>query len=191
MSEGSDRDPRPPRDEPPTPAQLLSSSVASNLIAVLAALVWLAWRGRLDHLGEIAIGGNGPFVDLGVGVAAGVGLAFLSARAARRSSAVQEFEASARRLLTGLGDTGRSVMLLACVLGEEFLVRGAALDALGPIGAVALFVGVIIASGMASVWLPALLGTTMLVALVESGFGLLATAVANAVLNHCNMRRLL
>ncbi len=82
-------------------------------------------------------------------------------------------------------------MLLASVLGEEFLVRGAALDALGPIGAVALFLGVIIASGMGRVWLPALVATTMLVALIQWGFGLLATAVANAVLNHCNMRRLL
>ncbi|MBL8737077.1 MAG: hypothetical protein JNL12_11660 [Planctomycetes bacterium] len=191
MSEGPDRDSRPVRDEPPTPAQLLWTSVASNLLAVLAALVWLDWRGRLDHLVEIAVGGHGPLVDLGVGVAVGLWLAFLFALAARRSTALQDFDASARRLLAGLGDTGRSVMLLAGVLGEEFLVRGAALDALGPIGAVALFLGVIIASGMTRVWLPALLGTTMLVALIESGFGLLATSVANAVLNHCNMRRLL
>lgn len=191
MSEGPDRDSRPVRDEPPTPAQLLWTSVASNLLAVLAALVWLDWRDRLDHLGEIAVGGHGPFVDLGVGVAVGLGLASFVALAASRSKALQDFDASARRLLAGLGDTGRSGMLLAGVLGEEFLVRGAALDALGPIGAVALFLGVIIASGMARVWLPALLGTTMLVALIESGFGLLATSVANAVLNHCNMRRLL
>lgn len=191
MSQGPDREARPARDEPPTPAQLLWTSVVSNLLAVLAALVWLGWRGRLEHLGEIAVGGRGPFVDLGVGVAVGVGLAFLLAIAARRSTSLQDFDASARRMLAGLGDTGRSTMLLASVLGEEFLVRGAALDAVGPIGAVALFLGVIIASGMARVWLPALLGTTMLVALIESGFGLLATAAANAVLNHCNMRRLL
>lgn len=191
MSEAPERQPRAPRDEPPAPAQLLLTGVVSNLLAVMAALLWLDWRGRLDHLGEIAIGGHGPFVDLGVGIAVGAGLAFLQALAAKRSAALQDLDAAARQLLTGLGDTGRSVMLLASVLGEEFLVRGAALDAVGPIGAVALFLGVIIASGMARVWLPALVGTTMLVALIQSGFGLLATAVANAVLNHCNMRRLL
>ena len=191
MSEGPERHPRAPRNEPPAPAQLLVTGVVSNLLAVTAALVWLGWRGRLAHLGEIAIGGPGALVDLGVGVVVGAGLAFLQALAAKRSAALQDLDAAARQLLTGLGDTGRSVMLLASVLGEEFLVRGAALDAVGPIGAVALFLGVIIASGMARVWLPALVGTTMLVALIESGFGLLATAVANAVLNHCNMRRLL
>lgn len=191
MSEGPERRPMAPQDEPPAPAQLLTTGVAANLLAVTAALAWLGWRGRLEHLGEIAVGGHGPLVDLGVGVAVGMGLAFLQALAAKRSAALQDLDAAARRLLDGLGDTGRSVMLLASVLGEEFLVRGAALDAIGPFGAVALFLGVIIASGMARVWLPALIGTTILVAMIQSGFGLLATAVANAVLNHCNMRRLL
>lgn len=184
MSEPPDRGAADPR---------LSLAAAGCLYAAMLAggLFWLWSRGRLGQLPEQAIGRRGLPEALAVGLAVGVAAAVTAALLARKWRFVREFDAEARRLFAPLAPAPLLAVVLVGAVAEELFFRLAAQDALGLFGSVAGYV-LLHSSTAGWAWMPiTALHGLVLGLLMQSGFGLLGTTVANAVMNHLCMLRIL
>lgn len=138
----------------------------------------------------MAIGSHGPWFGLLAGGAVAAAFSALLAVVAARTSALAPLDDELRRFFAGIDARAVDVLLLASALGEEFLLRCAIQDAFGWPAGVAVAVTLVIASGHRRLWLLAVLYASMLGLLVELGFGLLGSSVANVIVNHLNLRRL-
>ena len=189
MSGGPDEPPE-LEGEPPSPRQRIVSSLLVQTLVMLGALAWLHVRDRTDALREMAIGSHGPWFGLLAGGAVAAAFSALLAVVAARTSALAPLDDELRRFFAGIDARAVDVLLLASALGEEFLLRCAIQDAFGWPAGVAVAVTLVIASGHRRLWLLAVLYASMLGLLVELGFGLLGSSVANVIVNHLNLRRL-
>lgn len=178
-----------PEGEPP-PRQKFASALLVQTLLLVGALVWLHARDRTEALHEMAIGSRGPWLGLLAGGAVAVVFSALLAVVAARSSTLAALDAELRRCFAGIDARAVDVLLLASALGEEFLLRCAVQDAFGWPGGVAVAVTVVIASGHLRLWWLAVLYASLLGLLVDVGFGLLGSTVANVLVNHLNLRRL-
>lgn len=178
-----------PEGDPP-PRQKIASSLLVQTLVMLGALAWLHARDRTGAFREMAIGAHGPWLGLLAGGAVAVLFAALLAVVAARTSVLAPLDAELRRFFAGIDAPAVDVLLLASALGEEFLLRCAVQDAFGWPGGVAAAVTVVIASGHRRLWWLAVLYASLLGLLVDLGFGLLASTVANVLVNHLNLRRL-
>jgi len=177
-------------EEPVSPQQVFVSSLALHALLVIAALVWLYARDRTEAVAELAIGAHGPWLGLLAGGAAGLAFHGLVGLVAVRTRALASLDAELRGIFAGIDPRAADAMLLVAALGEEFLLRCAAQDAFGWPAGVAATVALVIASRHRRLWLLAVVYGSMLGLLVEGGFGLLGSSVANVVVNHLNLRRL-
>ncbi len=177
-------------DEPPSASRVVASSLLGHTVLVVGALFWLHARDRSEALREMAIGAHGPWLGLLVGAAAGCALYGVVAALAARTTVLATLDRELRRFFAGIDGWAVDGVLLAGVLGEELLLRCAVQDAFGWPAGVAATVGLVIASGHRRLWLLAVLYASMLGLLVENGFGLLGSSVANVIVNHLNLRRL-
>ncbi len=178
-----------PEGEPP-PRQRIASSLLVQALCTLGAVAWLHARDRLEAFREMAIGAHGPWLGLLAGGAVAVLFSAVLAVVAARTSALAPLDAELRRFFAGIDARAVDVLLLASALGEEFLLRCAVQDAFGWPGGVAVAVTVVIASGQRRLWWLAVLYASLLGLLVDLGFGLLGSTVANVLVNHLNLRRL-
>lgn len=177
-------------EEPVSPQQVFVSSLVLHALLVIAALVWLYARDRTEAVAELAIGVHGPWLGLLAGGATGVAFHGLVGLVAVRTRALARLDADLRGVFAGIDARAADAMLLVAALGEEFLLRCAAQDAFGWPAGVAATVALVIASRHRRLWLLAVVYASMLGLLVECGFGLLGSSVANVVVNHLNLRRL-
>ncbi|MCR9244510.1 MAG: hypothetical protein NXI31_05720 [bacterium] len=176
---------------PPDPRLVTAAGGCLYFLLLLAGLVWLWWRDRLELLPELAIGERGLAAALVGGVVVALlGLAIFSILL-RRLQVAGELAAQARRMFLPMGDLSVVLLVLIGAVAEEVFFRLAVQDQFGLAGSVAAY-GVMSMCGLGVRWLPfALLHALALGGLVASGFGLLASAAANAVTNYLCLRRML
>lgn len=174
----------------PSPRQKLASALLVQTLLMLGAWAWLHARERTEALHEMAIGSHGPWLGLLAGGAVAAVFSALLAVVAARTSTLAALDAELRRCFAGIDAWAVDVLLLASALGEEFLLRCATQDAVGWPGGVAAAVTVVIASGHRRLWWLAVVYASLLGLLVDLGFGLLGSTVANVLVNHLNLRRL-
>jgi membrane protease YdiL (CAAX protease family) len=161
------------------------------VVLLLAALLWLHFRGRLGALPEQAIGSHGLAVAAGAGLACGLLATALLALAARVLAPLQRLERRIGSLLGGLNDVQVLGLSLLGALAEELFFRLAALDATDLKWSVALFVVVNTGPGFWA-WAPVALAMAVTFGvMVESGLGLLSVTIAHALLNYLTLRRIL
>jgi len=177
-------------EEPVAPHQVVVSSLVLHALLVIVALGWLYARDRTEAVAELAIGERGPWFGLLAGVVAGIAFHGLVGAIAARTKALAGLDADLRGVFAGIDVRAADATLLVAALGEEFLLRCAAQDAFGWPAGVAVTVALVIASRHRRLWLLAVVYASMLGLLVECGFGLLGSSVANVVVNHLNLRRL-
>ncbi len=177
--------------EPAAPQQVLLSAgiVYSGMIA--AALVWLAWRGRVSALAESALGEHGALPAAGLGLAVGLAGASALALASRRSAGIRSCEGRVAAFLGALPDGAAVLLATSSAVAEELFFRLAVQDAFGPVAAVAAYVLLNTGPGFWP-WLPvALAAGVSFAALVAGGFGLLSASIAHALINYLALRRIL
>jgi membrane protease YdiL (CAAX protease family) len=174
---------------PPAGALLLSGTVFYALLA-LAALGWLSQRDRGDAFADAAIGAHGALLGAAAGLVVGCLGAVALGRLARRVPRFRLMDRLTRAMFAGIGDLGAMVFVLMAAIGEELFFRLAVQDAFGLPGSVAAYV--LVNSSVGGLrWLPYLLvHAAVLGLLVQQGFGLLGSTVANAIMNHLNLWRL-
>lgn len=187
---GAPEEPTESAGEPPSPRERIASSLLVQTLVTLGALAWLHARDRTEACRELAIGPHGPWFGLLAGGAVAAAFSALLAVVAARTSALAPLDDELRRFFAGIDARAVDVLLLASALGEEFLLRCAVQDAFGWPGGVAVAVTLVIASGHRRLWWLAVLYASLLGLLVELGFGLLGSSVANVLVNHLNLRRL-
>lgn len=174
----------------PEPRQLLVAGCATYAVMAIGALAWLGWRGRLDQLAEQSFGRHGPWSAAAAGLAAGLLMAFGIAWLSPRWGVLRDLDAMVGRTFAGIGEAATLALVLWGALAEELLFRLAAQDALGLYGAVALHTFLYSSAAGWRLLFAVLPHALLLGVLVDSGFGLLASTAANAIMNHLNLRRL-
>lgn len=180
-----------PDDELPDPR--LSTTVGGCLYTVLllGGIAWLWSRDRLEILRTQAIGEHGAPIAALVGLGTGVAGAALVAALSRRLPFLRDLEAKARGMFATMAEAPLLALVLAGALAEEVFFRLAVQDAFGLAGSVACYV-LLNSTTAGWRWIPiAALHATALGLLMQSGFGLLGSTTANAVLNHLSLRRIL
>ena len=179
-----------PRARPEPSAALLPGVCVYGLL-LLSSFLWLWLRGRLEVVPAVAIGAHGPVASSGLGLAVGCLGASAFRLLSARTQRFREIEGSVRELFGGIGGTAALAFVLTGAIAEEFFFRLAVQDALGLAGAVAAYA--LLNSSMAGIaWIPvAAVHALVLGALVWSGFGLLASTTAHAVMNYLSLRRIL
>ena len=178
-------------DEPaPSPGQLLASGVVFYVLLAAAGLAWMSLRDRLDVLPDLAVGAHGPWLASSVGLGLGVLLALFCGQLAQHSREMRAADELMRRTFDGMGQSAVLTLVLLGAVAEELFLRLAVQDAFGLVGSVAAFALVSMALGRPRLLLLAVVHATMLGAVVQLGFGLLASTTANAIMNHLNLRRL-
>lgn len=181
----------PDRDgDDPAPGFVLAAGVVIYAVMGSMALFWLWLRDRLEVLPEQAVGRHGPFAASAVGLAVGLVSAALLAWAMRRFVGVRALMAMAHKLFTGSGEGIGLAFILVAAISEELFFRLAVQDALGLVGSVAGYV--LLNSSVAGLrWLPiTVLHALLLGLIVETGFGLLGSTTAHAVMNYLSLKRI-
>lgn len=183
-----------PHDTDPgdaSPRAIVTAGGCLYFALLTAGLAWLVWRERLAALPERAVGEFGVPVAAVAGLAVGLAGAAVFAVGVRRLPAVAPIVAEARRIFEPMGESAILVLVLLGAVAEEVFFRLAVQDRFGLTGSVAAY-GLMSMCAMGWRWLPfALLHALALGALVRLGFGLLASATANAVMNYLCLRRML
>jgi hypothetical protein len=162
------------------------------LYAVMAALAlgWLWLRDRMDVLPAQAIGRHGPWLAAGLGLLIGWCGAMAFAVLVRRVQQFRAYAALTRRVFTDVGEISSMTFVLLGAVAEELLFRLAVQDAIGLVGAVAVYV--LLHMGIGGPWVipVSLLHGLALGLLVHQGFGLLSSTTANAIMNYLSLRRI-
>lgn len=179
-----------PDDGPIEPRQVLGSGFVVYGVMMAGALLWLAVRDRDDAFAELAIGARGPWLGAAAGLGTGIALAFGLRWLRRVSPELRRLDAMVARAFTGVGEGTALLFVTSGALAEEMLFRLAVQDAFGLPGSVALHV-LLYSSAGGWRWLLFLLPQALALGLlVQTGFGLLASTSANAIMNHLNLKRL-
>lgn len=177
----------------PRPDPRLSALVGGFVYSLLlvGGVGWLWARDRLGLLSSQAIGEHGVLAAVGVGLGVGVGGALVAAWVGAHSQRLAALEAEVRHVFAGIGDAPLLALLLVGAIAEEVFFRLAVQDVFGLGGSVAAYV--LVNSTTANwAWIPiTALHATVFGLLMHSGFGLLGTTTANAVLNYLCLRRIL
>ncbi|MEC7724729.1 MAG: hypothetical protein VYD05_04395, partial [Planctomycetota bacterium] len=87
----------------PEPLAVFGAGVVVYGAMVIAALGWLWLRGRVDALGDAAIGDHGPVAGSAAGLAVGLAGAALLDRAVRRDRHFAELTSAAQRMFATAG----------------------------------------------------------------------------------------
>jgi membrane protease YdiL (CAAX protease family) len=180
-----------PSSEPDDPR--LSAMVGGCLYSVLlfSGLGWLWARDRLEILPELAIGRHGVVLAAAAGLAVGLVGSLVTSILSRRLLFVREVEGKAHGMLAPMAEGPLLALVVGGALAEEIFFRLAVQDAFGLPGSVACYT-LLNSTTAGWRWLPiAALHATVLGLLMQSGFGLLGTTAANAVMNHLTLRRIL
>ena len=169
---------------------VLGAGVVVYGAMVIAALGWLWLRGRVDALGDAAIGDQGPVAGSAAGLVVGLAGASLLDRAVRRDRRFAELTSAAQRMFATAGaGTGVAFAVLSA-FAEELFFRLAVQDVFGLPGSVASYVLLNSTVGGGR-WLTfTLLHALTMGLLVQCGFGLLGSTSAHAVLNYLCLRKL-
>jgi hypothetical protein len=177
-------------DEPPAPGAVLWAAGAVYTLLLLGALLWLWLRDRLPALPASALGEHGLWPAAAAGLGTGLlGAAGLAA-AARRFAGLGRCERRIAAFLGAQRDGALLVLAMGSAVAEELFFRLAVQDALGPVAAVAIYVGMNTGPGFWP-WLPvALVAAVAFTALVQCGLGLLSATVAHALINYLTLRRI-
>ncbi len=181
----------PERDAPPDPH--LSILVGGGLYTLLlvAGVVWLWSRDRLELLRTQSLGTHGLPAAVGVGLATGVLGAVLAALVAKRLPVLVRLESKVREMFAPMGDVALLTLVLVGAIAEEVFFRLAVQDAFGLVGSVAVYV-LVNSTTAGRGWIPiTALHATLFGLLMQFGFGLLGTTLANAILNYLCLRRIL
>ena len=168
-------------------------AVGSVLYALLlcVGLVWLWLRDRLDVLPEMAVGIHGPWLASGLGLVVGYVGALILRGASPHVRVVAELERQSRELFGQSNDTATMAFLLIGVVAEAIFFRLAVQDAVGLVGAVAVY-SLLHGSIGGFAWIPFTAVLSLVLGLfVQQGFGLLGSATAHAIMNYCSLRRIL
>ena len=168
-----------------------SAAGCAMVVMVVGGWLWLWARGKLDLIPERAVGSFGPWTSLGVGTAVGFALAGAFLLLGRYLTPMQRLETRLRKLFGPL-DEGKVLALgLLSAVGEEFLFRLAALDAIGLVWAALLYAGFNIGPGLRIWTLLSFIMGLLFGSMVWAGFGLLSATVAHAIANYLTLRRIL
>lgn len=183
------REPDPESDPDPRIVSIVGGCL--YLVLLIAGLGWLWARDRLGLLSDRAIGDFGAPAAVGVGLGIGLLGALVFVLVVHRTKAGAELTEQARRMFVPMGDAALALLVWLGAVAEEIFFRLAVQDQFGLPGSVAAY-GVLSMCGLGVRWLPfALLHALVLGGLVQLGFGLLASAAANAVMNYLALRRIL
>jgi membrane protease YdiL (CAAX protease family) len=173
------------------PGQLYKLAWGFYLLLAVAAVVWLGAREGTIALSLFVDPGT-VLVDLGVGVAVGLGLVGLWALARRTLDSARQLEDELRKFLGGV-ETGE-VIALALLSGfaEEIFFRGAVQAAFGWVAATVLFTLLHVGPGKSfRLWTAfAAVAGLSFAGLVVWRQTLLAAIVAHVVVNAINLHRL-
>jgi hypothetical protein len=177
-------------DDIQQPRAVLGAGALLYTVMAALALVWLWLRDRIDILPAQAIGRHGPWLAAGLGLLVGWCGAMAFAVLARRVQQFRAYAALTRRVFTDVGEISSITFVLLGAVAEELLFRLAVQDAIGLIGAVAVYV--MLHMGIGGPWVipVSLLHGLALGLLVQEGFGLLSSTTANAIMNYLSLRRI-
>lgn len=180
-------------DEPkePEPRGALVGGTVVYLAMLAAALGWLWLRGRGDQLEVLAVGEAGPWLGAAVGLGTGVLGAFALVWCSRWSRGLRAVEDQARTLFHGIGDIEAMIFVMTAAIAEEMFFRLAVQDLAGLTGSVAAYVLLNSSVGGFGVVPITAVHALVLGALVKSGFGLLGSTTAHAIMNYLSLRRIL
>lgn len=173
------------------PGQLYKLAWGFYLLLGVAAVVWLGAREGTIALSLFVDPGT-VHVDLGVGVAVGLGLVGLWELARRTLDSARQLEDELRKYLGGV-ETGEAIALaLLSGFAEEIFFRGAVQAAFGWIAATALFTLLHVGPGRSfRLWTAfAAIAGLSFAGLVVWRQTLLAAIVAHVVVNAINLHRL-
>jgi len=184
-------DERPGDVEPPDPRTAAIAGGCLYSVLLAGSVFWLALRDRLALVPAVALGVHGVAIAAGTGCAVGlVGYLAFAHGLCRQPTFVAMAE-QVRRLLAGASQGPLLALVLVGAVSEEMFFRVAVQDQFGLVGSVATY-SIVATGAMGWRWLPfAALHATALGGLMALGFGLLATTVANAVMNYLMIQRML
>jgi len=187
----TDKPPDPDLEPPPDPRTTAIACGCFFTVLLLASVVWLMLRGRLELVRTAAIGEHGAAMAAGIGLAVGLTGYVIYARALSRLPSFARMAAQVRQIFRSMGETSTLSLVLFEAVAEEMFFRLAVQDQFGLAGSVAAYT-VLTTGAMGWRWLPfAVLHATVLGSLMALGFGLLSTTIANAVMNYLSLRRML
>ena len=181
-----------PDDKEPYDPQL-SILVGGGLytLLIVGGVVWLWSRDRLELLRTQSLGTHGLPAAVGVGLGTGILGAVLVALLAKRLPVLGRLEGKVRGMFAPMGDVALLTLVLVGAIAEEVFFRLAVQDAFGLAGSVAAYV-LVNSTTAGWAWIPiTALHATVFGLLMQFGFGLLGTTLANAVLNYLCLRRIL
>jgi len=176
-----------PDDEQPGPGVVLAAAAVIYGALVTASLLWLWARGRAEALPALSLGDYGPAAASAVGLGVGVLGALALTRLVRDS---EELVPAAQRLFAGASDTHCVAIAVLSAAAEELFFRLAVQDQFGLLGSVAAYVLLNSTVGGVRWKLFTLVHALALGLLVTSGFGLLGSTTAHAVMTYLCLRRL-
>lgn len=182
-------------DESPDPEpEPRTTAIAGGCLytaLLIASVVWLLLRGRISALQAASIGDHGVAAALGSGLGVGLAGFAIFALLLSRLPSIAPLHAQARKIFAPMGDTPILTLVVLGAVAEEMFFRLAVQDQFGLVGSVAAY-SLLSTCAMGLRWLPmAVLHATALGLLVWLGFGLLASTIANAVMNYLCLRRML
>lgn len=161
------------------------------LAMLAAALGWLWLRGRGRQLEILAVGEAGPVLGAAVGLGTGLLGAFALARCGRWSRSLRAVEDQARAMFHGIGEVEAIAFVTTAAIAEEAFFRLAVQDLAGLTGSVAAYVLLNTSVGGIGVAPITVVHALVLGTLVKSGFGLLGSTTAHAIMNYLSLRRVL